>query len=242
MPLLEVRNVSAGYGEVEVLHGISLTVEPGEVVTLLGANGAGKTTTLRTISGTLRPRSGEVWFDGKRIDQLSPREIVCRGLVQVPEARHIFPGLTVRDNLLLGMSNRGRVPKSQAAAEVEEQLLLFPVLRERGSALGWTLSGGQQQMLAIARGLIARPRLLLIDEASLGLAPVTVKQVLGIVREIRQRGTTVLLVEQNAAVALSLADRGYVLEAGALALEGAAEKLVSDARVSRAYLGAGTAS
>jgi branched-chain amino acid transport system ATP-binding protein len=171
MSLLELRNVSAGYGQVEVLHGVSLTVEPGEVVALLGANGAGKTTTLRTISGTLKLRSGEVWFDGVRIDELSPRQVVCRGLVQVPEARHIFPGLTVRDNLLLGMSNRGRVSRSQAAADVDEQLRLFPVLRDRADALGWALSGGQQQMLAIARGLIAKPRLLLIDEASLGLAP-----------------------------------------------------------------------
>jgi branched-chain amino acid transport system ATP-binding protein len=220
-----------------VLHGVSLTVEPGEVVALLGANGAGKTTTLRTISGTLKLRSGEVWFDGVRIDELSPRQVVCRGLVQVPEARHIFPGLTVRDNLLLGMSNRGRVSRSQAAADVDEQLRLFPVLRDRADALGWALSGGQQQMLAIARGLIAKPRLLLIDEASLGLAPVTVKQVLEIVREIRRRGTTVLLVEQNAAVALSLADRGYVLETGELALEGTAGQLSADVRVSHAYLG-----
>jgi branched-chain amino acid transport system ATP-binding protein len=237
MSLLELRNVSAGYGQVEVLHGVSLTVEPGEVVALLGANGAGKTTTLRTISGTLKLRSGEVWFDGVRIDELSPRQVVCRGLVQVPEARHIFPGLTVRDNLLLGMSNRGRVSRSQAAADVDEQLRLFPVLRDRADALGWALSGGQQQMLAIARGLIAKPRLLLIDEASLGLAPVTVKQVLEIVREIRRRGTTVLLVEQNAAVALSLADRGYVLETGELALEGTAGQLSADVRVSHAYLG-----
>jgi branched-chain amino acid transport system ATP-binding protein len=237
MSLLELRNVSAGYGQVEVLHGVSLTVEPGEVVALLGANGAGKTTTLRTISGTLKLRSGEVWFDGVRIDELSPRQVVCRGLVQVPEARHIFPGLTVRDNLLLGMSNRGRVSRSQAAADVDEQLRLFPVLRDRADALGWALSGGQQQMLAIARGLIAKPRLLLIDEASLGLAPVTVKQVLEIVREIRRRGTTVLLVEQNAAVALSLADRGYVLETGEMALEGTAGQLAADVRVSHAYLG-----
>jgi branched-chain amino acid transport system ATP-binding protein len=237
MSLLELRNVSAGYGQVEVLHGVSLTVEPGEVVALLGANGAGKTTTLRTISGTLKLSSGEVWFDGVRIDELSPRQVVCRGLVQVPEARHIFPGLTVRDNLLLGMSNRGRVSRSQAAADVDEQLRLFPVLRDRADALGWALSGGQQQMLAIARGLIAKPRLLLIDEASLGLAPVTVKQVLEIVREIRRRGTTVLLVEQNAAVALSLADRGYVLETGELALEGTAGQLSADVRVSHAYLG-----
>ena len=237
MALLEVREVSSGYGQVEALHKVSFAVNQGEVVTLLGTNGAGKTTTLRTLSSLIRPRSGEIWFDGKRIDGLSPTQVVRLGIVHVPEGRRIFPGLTVRDNLILGTSNRSGLPRTQLMAEVKEQLQRFPVLAPLASALGWTLSGGQQQMLAIARGLMGRPRLLMIDEASLGLAPVAVQQVFDTVAEIRESGTTILLVEQNATVALAVADRGYVLDAGSIVIEGTGRELLTNPEVSHAYLG-----
>lgn len=237
MPLLELKNVASYYGSVQALKSVSLRVEQGEVVTLLGANGAGKSTTLRTISGLLRPASGEVWFEGQPIHELAPEKIVRLGISHVPEGRRIFPGLTVRENIMLGTSNRGRLPKKQMEEEVEEMFDIFPVIKPFENALGWTLSGGQQQMLAVARGLMAKPKLLLLDEPSLGLAPVIVQQLFATIRVIHARGTTILLVEQNANMALSVANRGYVLETGEMKVEGSPRELLGNEEVRAAYLG-----
>ena len=236
-PLLELKNVASYYGSVQALKSVSLRVEQGEVVTLLGANGAGKSTTLRTISGLLRPASGEVWFDGQPIHDMAPEKIVRLGISHVPEGRRIFPGLTVRENIMLGTSNRGSLPKKQMAQEVEEMFEIFPVIKPFENALGWTLSGGQQQMLAVARGLMAKPKLLLLDEPSLGLAPVIVQQLFATIRVIHKRGTTILLVEQNANMALSVANRGYVLETGEMKIEGSPKELLGNEEVRAAYLG-----
>ena len=237
MPLLELKNVASYYGSVQALKSVSLRVEQGEVVTLLGANGAGKSTTLRTISGLLRPTSGEVWFDGQPIHHMAPEKIVRLGISHVPEGRRIFPGLTVRENIMLGTSNRGRLPKKQMQDEVAEMFDIFPVIKPFENALGWTLSGGQQQMLAVARGLMAKPKLLLLDEPSLGLAPVIVQQLFATIRIIHARGTTILLVEQNANMALSVANRGYVLETGEMKIEGSPRELLGNEEVRAAYLG-----
>jgi branched-chain amino acid transport system ATP-binding protein len=237
MPLLSLDGLTVRYGEIEALHGLSLSVDAGEVVTLLGANGAGKSTTLRAISGLLKPVSGEIVFDGKSIGGLTPESVVKLGVAHVPEGRRIFPGLTARENIMLGGSNRGRVSKAELFKESDEMFDLFPDIRPFADALGWTLSGGQQQMVAVARGLMAKPRLLLLDEPSLGLAPVIVQKVFAIIGEIRRRGTTVLLVEQNARMALSVADRGYVLETGRLAVQGKPAELWSNDEVRAAYLG-----
>ncbi len=220
MPLLELKSVVVRYGEVEAVDGISLVVEAGEVVTLLGSNGAGKSTTLRAISGLAKPAAGDILFEGQSIAGLRPEEIVRRGIAHVPEGRHVFPGLSVRENIMLGASNRSGLKTSQIKKEADEMFDLFPDIRRFANALGWTLSGGQQQMVAVARGLMAKPRILLLDEPSLGLAPVIVQAVFAIIAEIRRRGTTVLLVEQNARMGLSVADRGYVLETGKLVLSG----------------------
>jgi branched-chain amino acid transport system ATP-binding protein len=237
MPLLELRNVSSAYGSVEALRGVSLHVEAGEIVTLLGANGAGKSTTLRTISALIRPTSGEIRFEGRRIDTLAPEQIVRMGISHVPEGRRIFPGLTVKENIMLGSSSRGRLSKPQMARDVEEMFAIFPDIKRFENALGWTLSGGQQQMLAVARGLMAKPKLLLLDEPSLGLAPVIVQQLFATIREIHARGTTILLVEQNAHMALSVAARGYVLETGSMTVEGTTAQLLDNEAVRAAYLG-----
>jgi branched-chain amino acid transport system ATP-binding protein len=237
MPLLELKNVASYYGSVQALKSVSLRVEKGEVVTLLGANGAGKSTTLRTISGLLRPASGEIWFEGQPIHEMAPEKIVRLGISHVPEGRRIFPGLTVRENIMLGTSNRGRLPKKQMDEEVAEMFDIFPVIKPFESALGWTLSGGQQQMLAVARGLMAKPKLLLLDEPSLGLAPVIVQQLFATIRVIHARGTTILLVEQNANMALSVANRGYVLETGEMKIEGSPKELLGNEEVRAAYLG-----
>jgi branched-chain amino acid transport system ATP-binding protein len=237
MPLLSLEGLNVRYGEIEALRGVSLSVEAGEVVTLLGANGAGKSTTLRAISGLLKPSSGDVKFDGKSIIALEPEAVVKLGIAHVPEGRRLFPGLTARENIMLGASNRGRVAKDVLMRESDEMFDLFPDIRPFADALGWTLSGGQQQMVAVARGLMAKPRLLLLDEPSLGLAPVIVQKVFAIIGEIRKRGTTVLLVEQNARMALSVADRGYVLETGRLAVSGSPTELWSNDEVRAAYLG-----
>jgi len=237
MPLLSLEGLNVRYGEIEALRGLSMSIESGEVVTLLGANGAGKSTTLRAISGLNKPASGEVLFDGKSIAGLSPEAIVKLGIAHVPEGRRLFPGLTARENIMLGASNRGRIVKAALISESDAMFDLFPDILPFADSLGWMLSGGQQQMVAVARGLMAKPRLLLLDEPSLGLAPVIVQKVFSIIGEIRRRGTTVLLVEQNARMALSVADRGYVLETGRLVLSGKPAELWSNDEVRAAYLG-----
>jgi branched-chain amino acid transport system ATP-binding protein len=236
MALLEIDGLSVNYGEIEALRGVSFTIDEGAVVALLGSNGAGKSTTLRTISGLIAPRAGKILFDGKPIAGLGPRAIVKLGVAHVPEGRRVFPGLSVRENIMLGASN-GAAPSAAIRREADAMFDLFPDIRPFADKLGWTLSGGQQQMVAVARGLMAKPRLLLLDEPSLGLAPVIVQAVFQIIGEIHQRGATVLLVEQNAHMALKVADWGYVLETGRLALGGDPATLWSDERIRDAYLG-----
>ena len=240
MPLLELHDLVARYGAADVLKGLSLVVEEGEIVALLGSNGAGKSTTLRTISGLVPNVSGRLMFDGQSLIGMKPEAIVRLGVAHVPEGRRVFPGLTVRENILLGGSNRRGVKRRVLEAETDEMLAFFPVLQPLEHALGWTLSGGQLQMVAVARGMMAKPRLLLLDEPSLGLAPLIVQQVFRIIVEIRRRGTTVLLVEQNAHMALSVADRGYVLETGSLLVTGRPAELWSNPDVRAAYLGGKT--
>jgi len=237
MPLLELKNISSAYGSVEALRGVTLHVDAGEVVTLLGANGAGKSTTLRTISGLIQPTTGEIRFEGHRIDTMSPEQIVRLGISHVPEGRRIFPGLTVRENIMLGATSRGTLSRKVMADDVEKMFAIFPDIKRFENSLGWTLSGGQQQMLAVARGLMAMPKLLLLDEPSLGLAPVIVQQLFATIREIHALGTTILLVEQNAHMALSVAARGYVLETGTLKVEGTTSQLLDNEEVRAAYLG-----
>lgn len=232
--MLRIEDLRAGYGELEILHGIDLEVREGEVVALIGANGAGKTTTLKTISGVVRASTGSITFEGQGIHNWQPRQIVSEGLIQVPEGRKLFPELSVRDNLFLGSYRRGR---SEADDTVEEVFELFPLLRERSDQTAGTLSGGEQQMLAIGRALMGKPRLLMLDEPSLGLAPMLVADIFEVVRDLRRRGLTVMLVEQNAVHALQLSDRGYVLENGSVVLEGTGEELLGDDRVRSAYLG-----
>lgn len=238
MALLEITDLSVRYGEIEALRGVTFSVEEGKVVTLLGSNGAGKSTTLRAISGLAQPASGEIVFDGHSIAGLGPEDIVRKGIAHVPEGRRVFPGLSVRENIMLGASNR-RDSTAAIRKEADDMFDLFPDIRPFADALGWTLSGGQQQMVAVARGLMARPRLLLLDEPSLGLAPVIVQAVFKIIEEIRRRGATVLLVEQNARMALKVADFGHVLETGRLALGGTPEQLWADESIAAAYLGGG---
>ena len=233
--MLELEDLRAGYGNIEALHGISLSVAEGEIVTLIGANGAGKTTTLMTISGCVRARSGAIRFRGRDISGLPPHEIVALGLVQSPEGRKIFPRLTVAENLEMGAFTR-RDPDG-IAADQNRVFELFPILGERRRQPGGTLSGGEQQMLAIARALMARPKLLLLDEPSLGLAPLVVSRIFEVIRELNREGATILLVEQNAQMALKAAHRGYVLETGTIAMADAADKLLADPRVRSAYLG-----
>jgi branched-chain amino acid transport system ATP-binding protein len=237
MALLELEEVIATYGNVVALKGLSLIVGEGEIVALLGANGAGKSTTLRVISGLMPPKSGVLCFSGRGIAGLSPRAIVKLGVAHVPEGRRVFPGLTVRENIILGGSNRERPSRAELEADTEQMFGIFPEIKPFENALGWTLSGGQQQMLAIARGLMARPKLLLLDEPSLGLAPIIMQQVYRVIADIRRQGTTVLLVEQNANMALSVADRGYVLETGRLVTQGKPEALWDNEDVRTAYLG-----
>jgi len=233
--MLELEDLRAGYGNIEALHGISLSVGEGEIVTLIGANGAGKTTTLMTISGCVRARTGSIRFRGRDISGLPPHEIVALGLIQSPEGRKIFPRLTVAENLEMGAFTR-RDPDG-IAADQNRVFELFPILGERRRQPGGTLSGGEQQMLAIARALMARPKLLLLDEPSLGLAPLVVSRIFEVIRELNREGATILLVEQNAQMALKAAHRGYVLETGTIAMADAADKLLADPRVRSAYLG-----
>ena len=233
--MLAVSGLVAGYGDVPVLHGVTFRVEAGEIASLVGANGAGKTTTMRAVSGTVAAREGEIHLDGEPLHRLRPAEIVRRGVVQVPEGRRIFPQMTVLENLLVGGSHPGARPRRSRT--LEEVLALFPVLADRRDQLGGTLSGGEQQMLAIGRGLMSRPRLLMLDEPSLGLAPLMVATLFDIVRRINQAGVTILLVEQNVQHALALASRAYVLENGQIALSGSGPDLLANPAVRRAYLG-----
>jgi len=234
-PYLEIRDLVVRYGKVEALHGISLTVEKGEIVTILGANGAGKTTTLATISGLLRPASGEVLFEGKPLHKIDSSEIVRLGVCQSPEGRRVFGTLTVRENLDLGAYLNSDVARVE---EIRDWIFqLFPRLQERLDQLAGTLSGGEQQMLAIARALMGDPKLLLLDEPSLGLAPILVRSILASVKEINQRGVTVVLVEQNARAALKIAHRGYVMEVGRIVMADAAQALLDNEDIRRAYLG-----
>jgi branched-chain amino acid transport system ATP-binding protein len=237
--MLKLTNVVISYGPVLAVRGISIDVQDGEIVTILGANGAGKSTTLRAISGLLKLSGGIMEFDGEDISQISPESRVRKGIAHVPEGRRVFPGLTVVDNLLLGASSRPHHSKlkMEIEADMESVCTLFPDLRRFSKGLAWTLSGGQQQMLAIARGLMARPKLLLLDEPSLGLAPVLVEQVFESIKKINQSGTTILLVEQNAHMALEIAVRGYVLETGRFVLHDTSANLLGDERMKQAYLG-----
>lgn len=233
--LLELRNVSVNYGGIQALREVNLTVHAGEIVTLIGANGAGKSTTLRTISRLITPRSGQIFYDGTPINTARPDEVVRRGIAQCPEGRRVLTRFSVLDNLEMGAYTRS--DRAQIRADIERQFSLFPILGERRTQLAGTLSGGEQQMLAIARAVMSRPRLLLLDEPSLGLAPLIVRDIFAVIRELHEQGVTILLVEQNAHLALQYADRGYVLEAGQVTITGPAEALVNDARVRQAYLG-----
>lgn len=237
-PLLKVTEMAASYGAVRALKGVSFEVGEGEIVTLVGANGAGKTTALRTISGLLHPQAGTIEFQGRRIDRQPPETIVKLGISHVPEGRRVFPGLSVLDNLRMGTVGRRKGEQASIDEDLQMVYATFPILEEFKGRMGWMLSGGQQQMLAIGRGLMARPGLLLLDEPSLGLAPVIVQQVFDVIREINRGGTAILLVEQNAFMALQVARRGYVLETGRIVLSDDAEALLKDERMQRAYLGA----
>ena len=234
-PLLSVKDVHTYYGSIQALRGVSVDVQRGEIVTLIGSNGAGKTTTLKTISGLLRPRQGEITFDGRRIDRMEPHDIVKRGICQSPEGRRVFPVLTVNENLEMGAfarRDRGAINRDR-----DRVFTLFPRLRERRTQRAGTLSGGEQQMLAIGRAMMSAPQVLLLDEPSMGLAPVLVDTIFDAIREINQQGVTVVLVEQNAQIALSIAARGYVLQTGSIVLHDTAPNLLANPEVRAAYLG-----
>ena len=234
--MLTISNLDVYYGAIQALNGVSLTVNEGEIVCMIGANGAGKSTTIRTVSGLVRPRGGEVTFEGKPLHRLPPHEIVTLGVGQSPEGRRVFANMTVRENLELGAFTRDK-HKAEKRADLEKAFELFPRLKERETQLAGTLSGGEQQMLAIGRALMARPRLLLLDEPSLGLAPFLVKNIFQIIQDINKQGMTVLLVEQNANQALRIAHRGYVLETGRVVLADTATALLQNDSVRKAYLG-----
>ncbi len=234
--LLEVKDINVHYQKVQAVTDISIQIDEGQIVTLIGANGAGKSTTLRTISGLKRATSGGIWFDGERIDQLAPEKIVRMGIAHVPEGRQVFPDLSVNENLQSGAYLRK--DREGIARDLEEVHEHFPILKERRNQRAKTLSGGEQQMVAIGRALMSNPRLILMDEPSLGLSPVLVQEVAKIIREINKKGVPVILVEQNAELALNLADYGYVLETGRITVEGKAKYLHETEHVRRAYLGA----
>lgn len=239
--MLTIKNLSAGYGKVQVLHGISIDVPRGKVVTLIGSNGAGKTTTMRAVSGMIAPTGGEISLNGERIDGQEPFDIARRGLAHSPEGRRVFATMTVSDNLLLGAFPRmtGARPRGDVAKDLERAMELFPRLKERRQQLAGTLSGGEQQMLAMARAVMLNPDVVLLDEPSMGLAPILVEEVFRIIARLKSEGVTMLLVEQFAAAALAVADYGYVLENGRINVHGPAEKLRNDPAVKAAYLGGG---
>ena len=233
--MLELREVEVAYGNIRALKGISLTVAEGELVTLIGSNGAGKSTTLKTISGLLRPRSGTLSYRGQPLDRLPPHKIVALGISHCPEGRHLFGRLTVIENLRLGAVQRRN--REGVNGDIEHVFKLFPLLKERSAQLAGTLSGGEQQMLAIGRALMSRPHLLLLDEPSLGLAPILVSVIFDTIRQLKREGATILLVEQNAHLALEIADRAYVMETGRVTLQGPAKELKHNPQVERTYLG-----
>lgn len=233
--MLNVENLQVYYGAIHALKGVSFHVEKGEIVALIGANGAGKSTVLNTISGILHPQEGRVSFEGQNLHQTPPQEIVCKGVIQIPEGRKIFPRMTVAENLAMGAYTQ-RDPAA-IQRDMEAVFERFSRLRERRDQLGGTLSGGEQQMLAIGRGLMAHPVLLLLDEPSMGLSPVLVEQIFDIIQDINEQGTSILLVEQNAQMALAIADRAYVLETGKIAMQGTGDELLQDPNVITAYLG-----
>jgi branched-chain amino acid transport system ATP-binding protein len=236
--LLEIKDLKVAYGKIQAVKGISLHINAGEIVTLVGANGAGKTTLLKTISGLLKPSSGVINFEGKDIQGIDPHNRVLEGLCQAPEGRGIFPGMTVLENLEMGKYAR-KDWKDELKEDLDRIYTLFPRLKERQSQTGGTLSGGEQQMLSIGRALMSRPRLLLLDEPSMGLAPKFIQQIFNIIREIQTQGVSILLVEQNAAQALSCANRAYILETGSIVKEGAGKDLLNDEAIKKAYLGTG---
>jgi branched-chain amino acid transport system ATP-binding protein len=235
LALLEVDHIETYYGNIQALKGVSLTVNRGEIVTLIGSNGAGKTTTLRTISGILRPRRGSVRMEGKRIDNVAPDQLVKQGIAHSPEGRRIFSRMTVQENLEMGAFARN--DRAGVAQDLERVLTLFPRLRERMTQRGGTLSGGEQQMLAIGRALMSRPQILLLDEPSMGLSPILVETIFNIIRDLNESGSTILLVEQNALLALQVAHRGYVIETGQIVLEDTGDNLLKSEQVRKAYLG-----
>jgi len=234
--MLRLEDVSTFYGQIRALDLVNLTVQPGEIVTIIGANGAGKTTLLNTVCGLLKPRHGEIYFDGKPISDLAPESIVSLGLSHVPERRQVFSTMTVMDNLVLGAYQRN---DSKVQQDIEQSLEQFPILQKRQKQTAGTLSGGEQQMLAIARGMMSRPKLLMLDEPSVGLAPLMVREIFRIITSLREAGATILLIEQNAKAALRMADRGYVMENGRIVLQGTAKELMADEGVQKAYLGKG---
>jgi branched-chain amino acid transport system ATP-binding protein len=236
--LLEIKDLRVSYGKIEAIKGISLNVKQGEIVTLVGANGAGKTTLLKTISGLLKPSAGVITFEGKDIQTIEPHNRVLAGLCQAPEGRGIFPGMTVLENLEMGKFSR-KEWKNELKEDLDRMYHLFPRLKERQNQTGGTLSGGEQQMLSIGRALMSRPKLLLLDEPSMGLAPMFIKQIFNIIREIQTQGVSILLVEQNAAQALSCANRAYIMETGNIVKEGAGKDLLNDDAIKKAYLGTG---
>jgi branched-chain amino acid transport system ATP-binding protein len=236
--LLDIKNLKVSYGKIEAIKGISLNVGQGEIVTLVGANGAGKTTLLKTISGILKPSAGVISFEGKDIQSIAPHNRVLAGLCQAPEGRGIFPGMTVLENLEMGKYSRPEW-KKELQEDLDRVYTLFPRLKERQSQAGGTLSGGEQQMLSIGRALMSRPRLLLLDEPSMGLAPMFIQQIFKIIREIQAQGVSILLVEQNAAQALSCANRAYIMETGNIVKEGSGKELLNDEAIKKAYLGTG---
>ena len=233
--LLEAKDLNVYYGAIHALQGVSFSVDEGEIVSLIGANGAGKSTTLKTISGLLRPRVGDVLLRGESLKTMPAQDIVRRGVIHVPEGRKIFAPLTVQENLEMGAFSRK--DKAEIRTNLERVFKSFPRLKERLNQLGGTLSGGEQQMLAIGRGLMAQPKVLLLDEPSMGLAPILVEEIFSIIKEINAQGVAILLVEQNALMALSVANRGYVLETGRIVLEGTGQALLQDPQVMKAYLG-----
>lgn len=232
--MLTIENLSVHYGVIQAVRNVNFNVEKGEIVSLIGANGAGKTTILRTISGLNRPSKGTITFEGQQIQKMLPQKIVAAGLCQVPEGRHVFSGLTVQENLEMGAFLR---KDDQVKQDYEQVFERFPILKERKNQDASTLSGGEQQMLAMGRALMSKPKLLLLDEPSMGLAPIFIQEIFNIIKEINKQGTTVLLIEQNAKMALSIADRGYVLETGEVVLSGVGTELLESEEVKKAYLG-----